>query len=699
MKNHITVAAPLFAATCLTLLCACQKPPAVQAPAPALPAPLVSGIDLAGMDTAVRAQDDFYKYANGKWLATTQIPADLSDYGTFYMIYLRTQDRLRGLLEDSAKAAADNGAADGRRKIGDLYLSFMDEATLEQLGLKPLNEEFALIEAVQDKAAAAALMGTLGKHLSSFFVSQSTLPIQVAVHQDNKDSTRYVADIEQAGLGLPDRDYYLKDDDAKLKQIRDQYRQHIEKMMSMAGDKNSAKEAQDLVALETDMAKIQWTKVALRDPIKTYNKVELSKLPGLAPGFDWAGFVKAADIDGKTDYVIVGQPTYLSAFAKLFARTPLPLWKSYLRWHVLNDYASLLNKAAVDENFAFKGTALLGTPENRARWKRAASVVDDALGESLGKLYVDRYFPPQDKARVEELVKNLLSAFAQNIDSLDWMGPETKKQAHAKLAKIAVRIGYPNKWRDYSSLVIAKDDLVGNVRRARAFEYARNINKLKEPIDRGEWDMTPQTVNADYNPELNAITFPAAILQSPFFNPQADDAANYGAIGAVIGHEISHAFDDQGAQFDGDGNLKEWWTKEDHDKFAAKSKALVSQYNAYSPLAGYNVNGELTLGENIGDNSGLAVAYKAYVISLGGKPAAVLDGMTGDQRFYVSFAQAWRDKRRDNYIVALIKADPHSPPEFRGNGTVANQPAFYSAFDVKPGDKMYLSPEQRVIMW
>jgi predicted metalloendopeptidase len=366
---------------------------------------------------------------------------------------------------------------------------------------------------------------------------------------------------------------------------------------------------------------------------------------------------------------------------------------------VLNDYASLLNKAAVDENFAFKGTALLGTPENRARWKRAATVVNDALGESLGKLYVDQYFPPQDKARVEELVKNLLSAFAQNIDSLDWMGPETKKQAHAKLAKIAVRIGYPNKWRDYSSLVISKDDLAGNVRRARAFEYARNINKLKEPIDRGEWDMTPQTVNADYNPELNAITFPAAILQTPFFNPQADDAANYGAIGAVIGHEISHAFDDQGAQFDGEGNLKEWWTKEDHDKFAAKSKALVAQYNAYSPLAGYNVNGELTLGENIGDNSGLAVAYKAYVISLGGKPAAVLDGMTGDQRFYLSFAQAWRDKRRDNYIVALIKADPHSPPEFRANGTLENQPAFYSAFDIKPGDKMYLSPEQRVIMW
>jgi predicted metalloendopeptidase len=378
---------------------------------------------------------------------------------------------------------------------------------------------------------------------------------------------------------------------------------------------------------------------------------------------------------------------------------PLPVWKTYFRWHVLNDYAFALNKAAVDENFAFNGGVILGTPQIRPRWKRGLSLVEEAMGEALGRLYVAQYFPPRDKERVETLVRNELAAFSQDIDTLDWMTPDTKKQAQAKLARIAVKIGYPEHWRDYSALGFAKDDLVGNVHRERAFEYQRNIDKLGHPIDRGEWFMTPQTVDAEYNPELNDITFPAGILQPPLYTPGADDAVNYGAIGAVIGHEISHAFDDQGSQYDGDGNLRDWWTKEDHEKFAAKTRALVAQYNAYEPVPGYHVNGELTLGENIADNSGLAIAYKAYHIALAGQAAPVLDGLSGDQRFYAGFAQAWRNKLRDNYAINLVKTNPHSPPEFRGNGAVVNQPAFYEAWNVKPGDRMYLAPDRRVIMW
>jgi predicted metalloendopeptidase len=689
-------------AICLGLLAACGKPAApVATPAPAAP---VSGIDLAGMDDKTRPQDDFYKHVNGHWLATTEIPADRSRYGVGAIISERTLERLRGIVEDAAKPAMDGQEppADDRRRIGDLYNSFMDEGRLEQLGFKPLDQDFARIEALKDRKEIAALMGELGQRLAQSGDSgpdPAALPFVLAVHQDNKDSTRYVVDLQQSGLGMPDPDYYLKDDDAKLRQMRAQYLRHVEKMLAMAGDRNAAREAKDILALETQLARLQWTKVQLRDPIKGYNKVDLARLPELAPGFDWPGFLKAAGIEGKTDYVIVGQPSYLSGFARLAASAPLPVWKSYFRWHVLNDYAFALNKAAVDENFAFNGGVILGTPQIRPRWKRGLSLVEEAMGEGLGRLYAAQYFPPQDKERVETLVRNELAAFGRDIDTLDWMTPETKKQAQAKLAKIAVKIGYPEHWRDYSGLGFAKDDLVGNVRRERAFEYARNLAKLGHPIDRGEWFMTAQTVDAEYNPELNDITFPAGILQAPLYTPGADDAVNYGAIGAVIGHEISHAFDDQGAQYDGEGNLRDWWTKQDHEKFATKTKALVAQYSAYQPVPGYHVNGELTLGENIADNSGLAIAYKAYHIALAGKPAPVLDGLSGDQRFYAGFAQAWRNKLRDNYAINLVKTNPHSPPEFRGNGAVVNQPAFYEAWNVKPGDRMYLAPEQRVIMW
>ncbi|HWJ95894.1 MAG TPA: M13-type metalloendopeptidase, partial [Telluria sp.] len=415
--------------------------------------------------------------------------------------------------------------------------------------------------------------------------------------------------------------------------------------------------------------------------------------------YDLKAALAAAGIGNKVDYLIVAQPSYLTGFDNVVQRTDLETIKSYFQWQLLREYSPFLSKAFVDENFSFYGTALTGVEQNRPRWKIGVSTVEGALGEALGRQYVEKHFPAERKARMQELVKNVLAAYKESIDGLDWMSPATKKEAQAKLAKFNPKIGYTNKWRDYSKLTIRADDLVGNVMRASTFAYNRNINKLGKPIDREEWGMTPQTVNAYYNSRLNEIVFPAAILQPPFFNMDADDAVNYGAIGAVIGHEIGHGFDDKGSQSDGDGNLRNWWTDEDRAKFKAKTDALVKQYSAFSPVPGYNVNGELTLGENIGDNSGLAIAYKAYKISLGGKPAPVIDGLTGDQRFFMGFGQVWRSKMRDAAQIQQVKTDPHSPGQFRANGTMRNQPAFYEAFNVKEGDKMYLAPQDRVTIW
>src|SRR5579859_387049 len=612
--------------------------------APAAPAaPLASGIDMQFIDPATRLQDDFFRHVNGKWLDTFEIPADKPGYGSFTKVYDTTQEHLHELVEASTKANAAD--ATDQRRIGDLYSSYMDEAKLEQLGAEPLKAGFAAIDAAKDKAALAALMGDLGRKTTQAGwngPSTSALPFVSYVHQDNKDSTKYVVDFEQSGIGLPDRDYYLKADDAKLKQMRDAYVQHVERMLTLAGDKDAAKNAAAIVALETELAKAQWTKVELRDPQKAYNKVEIAKLATLAPGFDWKAYLDKAEIAGKVDYVIVGQPTYVTQFAKIFAATPVATWQTYFRWHLLNDNARFLSKPFVEENFAFNGTTLNGTPQDQPRWKKGVSLISQQLGEALGHVYVDKYFPPEHKQRVEALVNNLLAAFKADIDTLDWMSPATKQAAQAKLAKIAVKIGYPDQWRDYSKYSVAKDDLFGNVERGNVFEYERNIAKLGHPIDRGEWGMTPQTINAEYNPEMNSIEFPAAILQPPFFNADADEAVNYGAIGAVIGHEISHGFDDQGAQYDGDGNLRDWWTKEDHKKFAAKTKALVEEYNGFESPRDYHVNGELTLGENIADNSGLAIADKAYKIATANKPAPSIDGFSGEQRVYLGFGQIWR---------------------------------------------------------
>jgi putative endopeptidase len=545
---------------------------------------------------------------------------------------------------------------------------------------------------------SAAQIPSLIAHFNRIGVDAPYTP---RVHQDARDSTKYVFDLAQDGIGMPDRDYYLQDD-TRLKQVREQYQKHVGKMLALAGDNNAANDAKDILALETALATLQWTKVANRDPIKTYNKVETRALGDLAPGYNWKAYLADAGVAHKIDYLLIRQPSYIAGFNELLQRTSLTAWKAYFRWRLLSWAAPYLSKHFVDEHFAFYGTALRGVERNEPRWKRGIGLVNRSIGEALGRLYVAKYFPSESKARIDRLVKNLLAAYKAEIDTLDWMGPTTRQKAQDKLAKFSTKIGHPVRWRDYSALAIVRGKLIANVIRANEFEYRRNLNKLGRPIDRTEWHMTPQTVNAYYDPEGNEIVFPAAILQPPFFNARADDAANYGAIGAVIGHEISHGFDDQGSQYDGDGNLLSppgWFTQVDLDQFKARTHALVEQYSAYAPVPGYPINGELTLGENIADNSGLAIAYKAYQLSLGDQPASVIDGLTGAQRFYMGWAQVWRAKTRDDEAISRIKSDPHSPAQIRGTVPEMNQTPFYESFGVKPGDKMYLPAEQRVVLW
>jgi predicted metalloendopeptidase len=669
---------------------ATAQPAGTPAPDPA-PA-LVSGIDLQYIDDTVRAQDDLYLHTNGKWLAHTEIPSDKGSYDVFDRLEDESREQLRGIVE-KLQTVADPTDPD-QRKIADLYTSFMDEATVEKSGLVPLRGDFARIDAMSSPADLAALIAYFNR-------IGVVAPFTPQVHLDARNSEKVVFDIGQDGLGMPDRDYYLKQD-AALRKSRARYVLHIERMLALAGDQDAAKSARDILSLETALAKSQWTKVQNRDPQKTYNKVEFAKLPALTPGYDWKSYLVQSGVEGKVDYLVVSQPSYLRDLGKLLRSTPLASWKKYFRWHLLSDSAPFMGKAFVDENFDFYGTALRDVKENEARWKRGIRLVDASIGEGLGRLYVAQYFPPAYKVRMEQLVRNLLAAYRLDMDTLDWMGPETRKKAQAKLGSFTTKIGYPNHWRDYGALAFDRGDLLGNVRRARAFEYDRNVAKLGKPVDRTEWDMTPPTVNAYYNPEKNEIVFPAGILRPPFFNPDADDAVNYGAIGGIIGHEISHGFDDQGSQYDGAGNLLKppgWFTTSDLENFKKRTKALVAQYAAYAPVPGYPVNGELTLGENIADNSGLAIAFKAYRLSLGGGEAPLIDGFTGNQRLFLGWVQSWRGKTRDAQAILWIKADPHSPDQFRGLVPEMNQAAFYEAFGVKPGDKMYLAPEKRVSLW
>jgi len=650
-----------------------------------------SGLDLAAIDHSVRPQDDLFDFADGQWLKRTPIPDDRASVSIASQLYDRSIDQLHEIIDAAAKdsAAAANSEA---RKIGDLYASFMDEAAVQAAGLGGLQDELARIDALKSKAELPALFA----HLERIGVGT---PYGIGTLPDAHDSTRVAARVDQGGLGLPDRDYYLKNDDAQLREIRTRYVAAIQKLLSLAHQPDAAAQAKAILALETRMAAAHWPRQELRDPVKTYNKFALAKLDELTPGYRWPHYLSSVGVTGKTDYLLVGEPSYFKAFAQMVSEVPLRDWKSYLRWHLILDYAPYLSQDFVDAHFAFFSTALRGTPAIRPRWKRGVSLVDDSMGEALGKLYVAKYFPPSTKARIDQLVDNLLAAYRQDVRALDWMGPETKKQALEKLAKLHRKIGYPSHWRDYSGLIVRRNDLVGNVMRSNEWDFAYQMGKLGKPVDREEWELTPQTINAYYRPSLNEIVFPAAFLQPPIFDPKADDAANYGAIGSVIGHEMSHGFDDQGSQFDADGNLRDWWTKQDHERFAAKTAALVAQYSAFEVIPGYHINGKLTLGENIADNSGLAIAYKAYHLSLQGQAAPVLDGFSADQRFFIAYAQWWKGKVRDKQQIIYLKSDPHSPYAARATLPPKNQDPFYAAFDVKPGDKMYLPPDQRVHLW
>jgi predicted metalloendopeptidase len=662
-----------------------QQPP-VAAQAPQTRA---LGVDTKNFDSSVRPQDDFFRYVNGTWLKTAQMPADKARYGSFIELRDKSEAALRVIIEEAA-AVQDREAGTDTQKVGDLYESFMDTARIESLGLEPVRGELNRIAALKDKKELPELFAALAR-------MGIPMPLAVYVGQDAKQATRYIAYASQSGLGLPDRDYYFKQE-PRFVETRAAYLTYIETLLRLAGEKDPAGAAKAILALETALAEKHWDRVRNRDREATYNLKSVAELDALTPSFSWARYLKALEAE-QTPAVVVRQPDYFQALDKVLASTPLPTLKQYLSFKLLDRSAPLLSSPFEQAEFSFRGKTLQGLQENRPRWKRGVEAVDGALGEVVGRLYVERHFSPESKARMQELVKNLRVAFEKGIDQLEWMSPDTKTQAKAKLAKFNVKIGYPEKWRDYTALTIAKDDLLGNVRRATLFEVRRNVGKLGKPIDRLEWGMTPQTVNAYYSSTMNEIVFPAAILQPPFFNPEADDATNYGAIGGVIGHEISHGFDDQGSRSDGDGNLRDWWTETDKAAFQQRTGMLSDQYAAFSPIQGMNVNGKLTLGENIGDLSGLTVAFKAYKVSLGGQEAPTIEGFTGDQRFFLGWAQVWRTLHRDDALRQILLTDPHSPGEYRVNGVVRNMPEFYSAFGVKEGDGAYLPPEKRVKVW
>ncbi|WP_337176895.1 M13 family metallopeptidase [Paludisphaera sp.] len=652
------------------------------------PAPPRSGVDRSGFDAAVRAQDDFFRHVNGGWIEKTEIPADKPRWGTFDRLVEESDAAIRAIIEEAEKSDAPAGSE--ARKVGDLYKSFMDEARVDELGIKPLADDLARVDALTDKKGLVALLGSLQREgVGGVFGA--------GVGVDAKKSDQYVVYMGQGGISLPDESYYRE---PQYQEIREAFVAHVGRMLALAGVADPEAAAAKVMELETAIAKHHWDRVKRRDRTLTYNKKTFAELESLAPAVDWRAWFENQGAP-KLDEVVVGQPDFFAAASKLIEEVPLEDWKTFLRWKLVHGAADYLSRPFVEEDFAFFGRTLSGTPELPARWKRGVGLVSGAMGEAVGKLYVERHFPPEAKARMKELVDNLTAAYHENISNLDWMSPETRAKALEKLAKFAPKIGYPDVWRDYSKLEIKADDLLGNVRRANAFENDRDLAKLGGPIDRDEWGMTPHTVNAYYNPTLNEIVFPAAILQPPFFDLTADDAVNYGAIGAVIGHEIGHGFDDQGSKSDGDGNMINWWTDADRKEFEARANKLIEQYNEFEPkqLPGRKVNGALTIGENIGDLGGLSIAYRAYKRSLEGKEAPVIDGLTGDQRFFLGWAQAWRTKFRDAELARRLTTDPHSPAEFRCNGVVRNMPEFHEAFDVKEGDGLWLAPEDRVRIW
>jgi len=643
------------------------------------------GFDMTGMDPSVKPGDDFFQYANGKWAERTQIPADRTRYGNFDKLSELSEARVHAILEEAqAGMLKDPDAA----KIGAAYASFMDEALADKLDARPLAPALAQLRAVKTKGQFTALMG---KANTTAF--DTILP--VIIETDQKSPQRYAVYAATSGLGLPDRDYYLQ---ASFADKKAKYLAYVQQMLTMIGWPDPAGHAKAVVAFEDRLAEATWPRTERRDRDKTYNPATLAELQAMMPGFDWNRYLAGSELP-KLDRIIVTTNTAFPKFAKVYAETPLDTLKAWEAFHVADNGAPYLSTRFADAHFEFHNKTLAGQPEQQPRWKRAVAFTDSAIGESVGRVYVARYFPPASKAKMDELVGDIERALKARIEKLDWMGPDTKARALEKLAKFTVKIGYPVKWRDYSKLTLKPDDLYGNSIRAGAFEWRRDVARLNEPVDKTEWGMTPQTVNAYYNPVNNEVVFPAAILQPPFFDPDADPAINYGGIGGVIGHEISHGFDDQGRKSDGDGVLRDWWTPEDAKKFTAQAEKLAAQYSAFEPYPAAHVNGHLTLGENIGDMGGVSLAIDAYHASLKGRPAPVIDGTTGDQRVFFGWAQVWRERIRDDRGKQLLVTDPHSPARYRVNGTIRNIDAWYPAFDVKPGDKFYVAPEDRVRIW
>ncbi len=646
------------------------------------------GFDTTNFDKSVRPQDDFFRYVNGSWLKKAEIPADATSWGSFNELRESSRNALHTILEEASKSNAPAGS--NKRKIGDLYATFMDTATVEKLGITPLAGEMKTIAALQTSAQLPATFS----HFARIGVST---PIGVGVGQDAKNSDVNIVQVGQSGLGLPDRDYYLKTD-ARMKAIRAAYTNYITQLLTLAKQPDPTGAASRIVALETAIAIPQWDRARNRDRNATYNRMTVAQLGALTPSYSWNTYLKNAGLSAATE-VIVRQPDYLKSVDAILSGTPISTWREYLTFKLLDNYAAQLPASFRRARFDFRSKTLSGQEEMAVRWKRSVDGVESILGEPAGMLYVARNFKPEAKARMDALVKNILAAYRVGIDSLAWMSPETKVQAKDKLAHFTVKIGYPDKPRDYSALAIKRGELLGNVMRRDVFQYNDAIGRLGKPVDRDRWGMTPQTVNAYYNSSNNEIVFPAAILQPPFFNVDADDAVNYGAIGAVIGHEVGHGFDDQGRKSDGMGNLRDWWTASDAQSFEARTTKLGAQYAAINPIDDLHINPALTMGENIGDLSGLAQAYRAYRISLNGKQAPVISGFTGDQRFFIGFAQIWRIKFRDEALRQRLLTDPHSPSMYRAFVPLINNDAFDAAFGVQPGDKMYVAPSDRVKIW
>jgi predicted metalloendopeptidase len=670
----------LFATTLLTLACSRDDQPE-----------MVSGIHLDALDRSTRPQDDFYQFVNGGWLDNTEIPGIYSGYTVYHEVNERVEEALRAIIIEAAESDAAPGTE--AQQVGDIYSTWMDTEAINAKGIEPLRDWLERVNAIDSKASMTAVMAELAR-------LGTNVPYGVGIWADLKNSSQYAVYLSQSGITMPNRDYYLELDNDKFAKAREGLPVYIAKMLVRAGvdQAGASAAADDVYALEAAIAEAHWDAVRNRDPQQFYNPYPLPSLPELGDGLNWAASLDTLGLSG-VEQVVVGQPSYFEALDGIIADTPLETWKHYLAFRLLDRAASFLDETTDGIRFDYRNRILYGQEEQQPRWKRGISLVDGLVGEAVGKLYVARHFPPEAKAKMEELVQNVIATLALSLDELEWMTPETRVRAREKLSKFTSKIGYPDEWRDYSALEIVPGDNLGNLVRAVAWSYQRDLDKLGKPVDKKEWSMTPQTVNAYYSPTLNEIVFPAGRLQPPFFQLNADDAINYGAVGGVIGHEISHGFDDSGSQYDGDGNLVNWWTDEDRAAFEERTRVLVEQFNAFSPVEGMTVNGELTLGENIGDLSGVAMAYRAYIRSLDGKEPPVIDGFTGPQRFFIGYAMSRKGKYHEEALISRLASAAHSPLEFRVNGPYRNIDAFHEAFGTQEGDGMWLPPEERVRIW